>query len=241
MKITAIIQARMTSTRLPGKVLLDMQGVPMLARVVERTRQSRRVDQTLVATTVDPDDDAIVARCSERGWPVYRGSRDDMLDRYYQAALAADAQIIVRVTSDCPLIDPEIIDQVIGRLEEAGADYASNVIPRRTFPRGLDVEVFRFAALAIAWRDDKNPGWREHVTPYFYRGPAGFRVMLLESGEPETAQHRWTVDTVEDYELVKRIYATLPAGPFGWRDVLSLVTAHPEWSELNRSIAQKPH
>ncbi len=149
---TAIIQARMSSTRLPGKVLLDLAGEPMLARVVARTQRAKTIDRTIVATTVEPEDEPIVALCYARGWAVSRGSRDDVLDRYYQAAVSDGADPIVRITSDCPLIDPEVIDRVVERLT-AGVDYASNINPTRTFPRGLDVEAFTFVSLAAAWQD----------------------------------------------------------------------------------------
>ncbi len=237
---TAIIQARMSSTRLPGKVLLDLAGQPMLARVVERARQARAIDRVIVATTVEPEDEPIVALCRSRGWFVTRGSRDDVLDRYYQAALADGADPIVRITSDCPVIDPGVIDQVVAQLAD-GVDYASNINPRRTYPRGLDVEAFTFAALSIAWREDREPTGREHVTPFLYRHPERFRIALVESERPEAASHRWSVDTPEDYELLRLIYEHFRDDDFTWLDVLDLLRQHPDWVELNRHIEQKPH
>jgi spore coat polysaccharide biosynthesis protein SpsF len=237
---TAIIQARMSSTRLPGKVLLDLAGEPMLARVVERTRRAQTVDRVIVATTVEPVEDPIVELCRARGWNVFRGSRDDVLDRYYQAALADRADPIVRITSDCPLIDPTVIDRVTARVGGT-VDYASNINPRRTFPRGLDVEAFSFAALSAAWHEDRDPSGREHVTPFLYRRPQRFCVALVESDRPETASHRWSVDTPEDYELLKRIYAEFPGDDFTWEEVLTLLGRHPDWAEINRHIEQKPH
>ena len=237
---TAIIQARMSSTRLPGKVLLDLAGQPMLARVVERTRRARTIDRVVVATTVEPEDEPIVALCNSRGWSVSRGSRDDVLDRYYQAALSDGADPIVRITSDCPVIDPEIIDSVVKRLDGA-IEYASNINPRRTFPRGLDVEAFTFAALSTAWREDREQTGREHVTPFLYRHPERFRIALVESDKPEAASHRWSVDTPEDYELLRRIYEHFRDDNFTWLDVLDLLAQHPNWVELNRHIEQKPH
>src|SRR5580704_13500386 len=212
---TAIIQARMSSTRLPGKVLLDLAGQPMLARVVERARRARTIDRVIVATTVEPEDEPIV-----------------------------------RITSDCPLIDPEVIDRVVERLGAARSaepanvavfDYASNINPRRTFPRGLDVEVFTFAALWTAWRDDREPTGREHVTPFLYRHPDRFRIALVESERPEAANHRWSVDTPEDYELMRRIYSHFGRREFNWLDVLDLLDQHPDWCEMNRHVEQKPH
>jgi spore coat polysaccharide biosynthesis protein SpsF len=237
---TAIIQARMSSTRLPGKVLLDLAGEPMLARVVERTQQASTIDRVIVATTVEPDDEPIAELCRSRGWAVSRGSRDDVLDRYYQAAVTDGADPIVRITSDCPVIDPGVIDLVVKQLT-AGIDYASNINPRRTFPRGLDVEAFPFSALSTAWRDDREATGREHVTPFLYRHPERFRVALVESDRPDAAGHRWSVDTPEDYELLRRIYAHFGNREFGWLDVLELLDRHPDWIELNRHIAQKLH
>jgi spore coat polysaccharide biosynthesis protein SpsF len=237
---TAIIQARMSSTRLPGKVLLDLAGEPMLARVVERTRRARTIDRVIVATTVESEDEPIVELCRSRGWTVSRGSRDDVLDRYYQAAVADGADPIVRITSDCPLIAPEIIDTVVKRLDGT-IDYASNINPRRTFPRGLDVEVFTFAALSAAWRDDREATGREHVTPFLYRHPERFRIALVESEKPEAACHRWSVDTPEDYELMRRIYSHFGRREFNWLDVLDLLDQHPDWCEMNRHVEQKPH
>jgi spore coat polysaccharide biosynthesis protein SpsF len=237
---TAIIQARMSSTRLPGKVLLDLAGEPMLARVIERTRRAKRVDRVIVATTVEPEDEPIVELCRSRGWNVFRGSRDDVLDRYHQAAVADGADPIVRITSDCPVIDPGIIDRVVGRLAGVN-DYASNINPRRTFPRGLDAEAFTFGALSTAWLEDREPSGREHVTPFLYRHPERFRIALVESERPETASHRWSVDTPEDYELLQRICAHFGNRDFGWLDVLELLKQHPDWTEINRHIEQKRH
>jgi spore coat polysaccharide biosynthesis protein SpsF len=237
---TAIIQARMSSTRLPGKVLLDLAGEPMLARVVERTRRAQTIDRVVVATTVEPEDEPIVELCRSRGWAVSRGSRDDVLDRYYEAAVADGADPIVRITSDCPLLDPGVIDLVVRRLT-AGVDYASNINPRRTYPRGLDVEAFPFAGLATAWQEACDPSSREHVTPFFYRHPERFRLALVESDRPASADHRWSVDTPEDYELMRRIAEHFGKNDFGWLDVLKLLEEHPEWIELNRHIAQKTH
>ena len=150
MKTVAVIQARMGSTRLPGKVLLDLAGEPMLVRVVHRVQRAGLLDEVMIATTIDPADDVIAQLCAVRGWPYTRGSQDDVLDRYYQAALTSQADLVVRITSDCPLIEPTVIDWIVTEFLafQSEIDYASNVQPPRTFPRGLDTEVMRFDALA---------------------------------------------------------------------------------------------
>ncbi len=178
MKVVAIIQARMGSTRLPGKVLQDLAGEPMLARVVNRAWQAELLDDVVVATTTQSTDDAIAHLCAEHDWLCFRGSEEDVLDRYYRSALAHQADVIVRITSDCPLIEPEIIDRVAQEFLERQPeiDYAYNGLSRRTFPRGLDTEVMRFDVLKRAWHEDLNSTWREHVTPYIYRNPDLFRI-----------------------------------------------------------------
>lgn len=240
MKAVAVIQARMGSTRLPGKVLLDLAGEPMLARVVNRVQRARRLDQVVVAASNEPADDAIGDLCRARGWLCVRGSQDDVLDRYYQAALTVQAGALARITADCPLVEPEVIDLVVGEFLAAqpAADYASNVLSPRTYPRGLDIEVIRFEALARAWREDDNPAWREHVTPYLYRHPERFRLHRVANAV-DLSQLRWTVDTADDLELVRRIYGAFAGDQFGWREVLALLDQHPQWLAINRDVEQK--
>ena len=237
MKVVAIIQARMGSTRLPGKVLLDLAGEPMLARVVARVRRARRVDEVLVATTTETPDDALAALCAERGWLCFRGSETDVLDRYYQAASGRGAEVVVRITSDCPLIDPAVIDAAIEGRELQQADYCANVL-RRTYPRGLDVEVFIFAALETAWREDDKPEWREHVTQFILRHPERFGLTNMSHDE-DHSDRRWTVDTPEDFELMEKIYGHFGHDEFSWQEVLALLALHPQWNEINRHIEQK--
>lgn len=235
----AILQARMGSQRLPGKILKDLGGEPMIARVVERARRAKTLDRVVVATTTDPSDDPVAALCAARGWPVYRGSPDDLLDRYYQAAKAHDADAVVRLTCDCPLADPGIIDRVVGFFREgAPADYASNTLPPRTFPHGLDVEVFTFAALERAWREDRDPSWREHATPYLYRHPELFTLKRYAGAADESA-FRVTVDTPEDFELVSRVYAAFGHDRFSWDEARALLEAHPDWRLLNAGVEQR--
>jgi len=173
-KILAIIQARMSSSRLPGKVLLDISGQPMLVRVISRTRKARSLDGIVVATTIDPADDPVERMCTEQGYPCYRGSPQDVLDRYYQAARIYGADVIVRITGDCPVIDPEIIDATVKIFfTEAESGFAATRLPppwRRTLPIGLDVEVVSFASLERAWIEADQPFHREHVMPFFYEG-----------------------------------------------------------------------
>ncbi len=233
----AIVQARIGSMRLPGKVLLPLLGEPILTRVMRRTARARRLDAVVVATTVSPADDAIVGLAEREGWPAARGSVDDVLDRYMVAARTHGADVIVRITSDCPLIDPDVIDAVIEAFAAGGCDFASNTL-KRTYPRGLDVEVIAREALDRAWHEDADPAWREHVTPYLYRHPESFRLRDVTSTDDHSDQ-RWVVDTAEDYELVRRIYEALGRDDFSWREALAVVDRHPEWRDLNREVVQK--
>jgi spore coat polysaccharide biosynthesis protein SpsF len=238
LKVVAIIQARMGSTRLPGKVLKDLGGKTVLGRVVERLQRCKAIDELLVATTDRATDDAIVAECRRLPVAVSRGDQDDVLDRYFRAAQLAKAEVVVRITSDCPLIDPEVTDKTVIEFLGAKPDYASNVL-KRTYPRGLDTEVMSLDALARTWRQAQRPFEREHVTPYIYQHPAEFT--LVSVGEDvDYSSHRWTVDTAEDLEFVRAVYARLgDDDEFTWRDVLDLLVRHPELVELNRSVEQK--
>ena len=233
-----IVQARMGSSRLPGKVLLDICGRPMLEWVLFRLAHSKTVDQVIVATSTLARDDILAKFCAEHGYQCHRGDQDDVLDRYYQAAKRIEAAVIVRVTSDCPFIDPEILDVVVESRRRTDADYASNTQEPRTFPRGLDVEVFTFGALEKAWREDKNPAWREHVTPYLYRTPSAFRLAAVTNNTNLSA-YRWTVDTPEDLEFARQAYTGLSAEFFGWREMLDLLKQRPELADVNRHIEQK--
>jgi spore coat polysaccharide biosynthesis protein SpsF len=237
-RTVAIIQARIGSTRLPGKVLLPLLGEPVLTHVVRRVGRASSVDAVVVATTTRPEDDAIVELGVGQGWLVERGSEMDLLERYLVAARTHDADRVIRITSDCPLIDPAVIDDVVGALAATGADYASNTLEPRTFPRGLDVEAMTRSALETADRGDHDPASREHATPYIYRHPELFRLTRVPL-PVDLSGHRWTVDTAEDYELVRRIFEALGRDDFGWRDALAVVEANPDWSELNRHVEQK--
>lgn len=239
-KVVAIIQARMGSSRLPGKVLLDLAGEPMIARVVNRVRRARALHGLVIATTTEPADDALACVCDARGWPCFRGSQDDGLDRYYRAAREHGAEVVVRITSDCPLIDPDVIDRVVGEFLDRWpqVQYAANDEPCRTYPRGLDTEVFDFVSLERAWREDRNPAWREHITPYLYRRPDLFTAHNVVH-EVDYSGHRWTVDTPEDLALVRRIYDHFGHDRFSWLEVIALLVRHPEWEEINRGVQQR--
>ncbi|MCG6157323.1 cytidylyltransferase domain-containing protein [Rubinisphaera margarita] len=236
----AIIQARMTSTRLPGKVLKPLLGEPMLCWVVERLKRARTLDRIVIATTTDPEDDAIVAQCQLHNYPCYRGSRDDVLDRYYHAATDFQAETIVRITSDCPLIDPDLVDEVVELYHSARpeCDYASNAIPVRTFPRGLDCEVFSYDALGIARKEADEPAQREHVTPYLYQNHEQFSLRSFQN-PVDHSSWRWTVDTPEDFELIERICQSLEDRFANWQTILTLCQDHPDWAKLNAHVEQK--
>jgi spore coat polysaccharide biosynthesis protein SpsF len=262
LKTVAIIQARMASSRLPGKVLLDIAGRPMLAWVVERARQAKAVDQVVVATTRDPSDDAVEEFCRERGYPTLRGSSQDVLDRIYQAAHTFDARVITRLTADCPLVDPGLIDATVRAVKVDGYDFAANRLPppwKRTYPIGLDVEVCTFQALERAWKEAGQPHQREHVMPYLYENepavdslthkvinlgvdPAnrrGFKVLLLNH-DPNYGALRWTVDTLEDLELLRQILPRLGGrDDYSWYDVLALFEREPELARINAGVVHK--
>jgi spore coat polysaccharide biosynthesis protein SpsF len=240
MKTIAIIQARMGSTRLPGKVLQDLAGKSMLARVVSRTCRAKALQEVVIATTTNALDDAIVELCEAHNWSWFRGSEDDVLDRFYQAAKKYKADLIIRITSDCPLIEPEIVNQVVQEFMERQPeiDYASNIWPRRTFPQGLDTEIMRMDVLKRAWYEDRNPFWREHVTPYIYRNPDRFRIHNV-LGQVDYSAMRWTVDATEDLTFVRQIYDYFDHDGFSWHEVLKALEEHPEWLEINRHIQQK--
>jgi spore coat polysaccharide biosynthesis protein SpsF len=238
MRVVAIIQARMGSTRLPSKVLKDLGGDTVLARVVSRVHRCRFVDEVVVATSKDPADDIILKECQRLGTRVFRGSEQDVLDRYYGAAREAQAEVVVRITSDCPLIDPGVSDKTIQAFLDAWPDYASNVL-ERTYPRGLDTEVMTFAAIESAWRDAREPYQREHVTPFLYQHPERFRLLSVK-GDHDYSQYRWTLDAPEDLEFLRAVYArSVDRQDLSWQDVLSMVEREPELAEINRHIVQK--
>lgn len=238
MRVVAIIQARMGSTRLPGKVMEDIGGHTMLARVVERTKRAELLHEVVVATTVDLGDEVIVDECQRLAVPVYRGKENDVLDRYYQAASLHQGDTIVRITSDSPLIDPTVVDRVIGAFLAEAPDYASNVI-ERAYPLGLDTEVMTMSALTRAWQEARQAYERVHVTPYIYEHPELFRLLHVK-GEADYSHYRWTVDMPEDLAFVRAVYRRLGNDEsIGWEDVVDLLEKDPSLAKINRHVRQK--
>ena len=234
MSIVGIVQARTGSTRLPGKVLRLLQGAPMLSRELERLQRSRLMDTLVVATTNKEEDTAIVPITESLGCEVFLGSESDVLDRFYHAAKEYGATVVVRLTGDCPLHDPEVIDETIQHFLDAhGAlDYTSTP---RNYPEGLDCEVFTFAALEHAWKHATLPSEREHVTPYIKNHTELFTADLWVSGREDNATLHWSVDTEEDFRFVEAVYRALyELNPsFGKDEVLALLTEKPELTLIN--------
>src|SRR4051812_10977305 len=224
--VLAIIQARMGSSRFPGKALADICGRPMIGHVIDRVKRASRIDQIAVATTDRASDDALAQFCAEQGLACFRGNENDVLDRFYQAAKTYEAQSVVRITGDCPLIDPDVIDRVIDRFFDGQWDYASNIL-RYSYPDGLDTEVFSFAALECAWGESKKSSDREHVTPFMKRGPFAACAVENDKPLPANAPLRWTVDYPSDLEFVRAIYSKLD-GRTGFEVVLKMLQEDSE-------------
>ena len=233
--IAAIIQARIGSRRLPAKVVADIMGKPLLARVIERVKQAACIDKVILASTTRPEDKELGRIAGDCGAEFFAGNEDDVLDRFYQAAKTFGADIVVRITADCPLIDPRIIDKVVRRYLEGDCDYATNTLVV-TYPDGLDVEVFSFKVLERAWKEARLASEREHVTPYM-RNPAKFRLANV-ANSVDISSLRWTVDEEKDLVLVREIYKHLyKAGQmFYMEDVLDLVRKFPRLSKINQDI-----
>jgi spore coat polysaccharide biosynthesis protein SpsF len=278
-RVIAIIQGRMSSSRLPGKILTDIAGRPMLQRVFLRTSRAATVTDTIFATTTDPSDDPVAEYCDLSGIPFTRGSLYDVLDRYYQTAKQAKADVVVRITADCPVIDPDLIDDAVnaiwGRLEGMpnrlddlkrpllpdqlvfAADFVCNRLPppfHRTYPIGLDVEVCTFVALEKAWKEATEVFHREHVMPYFYEGVElnklnhkleygtslrSYRIALLHH-TTDFGNYRWTVDTPEDLEFIRKVYSRFDGrDDFSWKEVLDLVHNEPQLMQINANVQHK--
>ena len=234
--VLAIVQARVSSSRLPGKVLLPILGRPMLSHQIERLRRCRRIDRLLVATSDEESDLLIAELCAAESIPCYRGSLDDVLDRFYRAAERFRPDYVVRMTGDCPLADPQLVDRVIGYCIQGGYDFVSNAI-EPSFPDGLDAAVFRFAALEEAWRNARLPSEREHVTPYMRHHTERYKIGSYRES-PDRSHMRWTVDEAADFAFVSRVFELLyPAKhDFSSEDVYRLLADEPELQGLNRGI-----
>lgn len=240
--VVAVIQARMGSTRLPGKVLLQVSGDTVLGHVIRRLKAVNGVDRVVVATTTLPEDDVLVLVAEAHGAAVTRGPSEDVLSRYVLAFDRHGGETGIRVTSDCPALDPELVRSGLAIFAAERPDYLSNVVVR-TYPRGYDFEIFSVAALRTAARESRDPYSREHVTPFLYQNPERFVVRSLARDDPRgSANWRITVDTSEDWQLVRGLFEALaPADPlFGLADVERYLLQHAELLELNRRIAQKP-
>ncbi|MBI3855481.1 MAG: glycosyltransferase family protein [Planctomycetes bacterium] len=242
MKRVVIIQARMTSTRLPGKVLADLAGRPLLAQQIARLRASRETDDIVIATTVNASDDPLQDLARKEGVRWFRGDEQDVLSRYAGAAREARADLVVRITSDCPLVDAAEMDRVIRDLREHAteADYAANTL-ERSYPRGLDTEAFFRDTLERVDRLGRSREAREHVTWLIHRERPELFVRRSVRDAEDNSDLRWTVDTPEDLEVVRKIFAALNLGTRAatYREVLAYVRAHPELSAGNAHIAQK--
>lgn len=256
-RVIAVIQGRMSSSRLPGKILADIAGQPMLQRVFIRTSRATTVTETVFATTTDPSDDPVAEYCGFSGIPFTRGSLYDVLDRYYQTARQAKADFVVRITADCPVMDPALIDDVVNTLLEDEYDFVCNRLPPpwpRTYPIGLDIEACTFKILENAWHEAKEPQHREHAMPYFYEGvelarqsrtletgvsPRGYHIALLHH-TTDFGDYRWTVDTAEDLEFMRQIYSRFHGrDDFSWKDVLDLVHNEPQLMRINAAVKHK--
>ena len=241
--ITAIIQARMGSTRLPGKVMKPLAGLPMIHHVVERTRRIDSVTQVIVATSTSQREEPLVEYLTTlNDVEIFRGSEDDVLSRYFNAAKTYEADIVLRITGDCPLLSPKVSSRVVRAFlkNEESFDYATNTLSR-TFPRGLDTSVMPFEILEQAHRQATTPSEREHVTVYIWSNPEKFRLLSIEDNQ-DRHHLRWTVDTTEDFELISQLYDGLYfSNPhFDYEEILEYLERFPELSELNASIRQKP-
>ncbi|TAU87479.1 aminotransferase class III-fold pyridoxal phosphate-dependent enzyme [Rhizobium leguminosarum] len=233
-KLVAIVQARMGSTRLPNKVMKPIGGTPMIGLLLERLDRAQNIDRIVIATSDDPRNDPLDAYVSELGFAVFRGSENDVLDRYYRAAAAVGATDVARITGDCPFVDPALVDECAEAYIASGSDYLSNVAPP-TYADGLDIEIFSFAALERAWRDAPKGSEREHVTPYIRE--SGKFTTVNKAGDIDFSDSRWTIDTPEDFEVASAVFRHFhPQTDFRWRQILELSKERPELFAANNAI-----
>lgn len=241
MKTVAIIQARMGSTRLPGKVMMNLCGKTVLEHVITRVKQAKEIDEIVIATTVKEDDNLIAEEAKRLRVKSFRGSEEDVLSRYYYSAEENEADVVVRITSDCPLIDPKIVDGIIEFYKSNKYDLVTNAgsdLSQRTYPRGLDAEVFSFKELEYAYKEAKEIYQREHVTPFIYENSDN---IFYYKNDMDYSEHRWTLDTEEDFELITKIYEELYKGShdFFLKDIIELFQRKPELFNINAHIKQK--
>lgn len=239
-KVVTVVQARTGSSRLPNKVMMEILGETLLVRMVERVQASQLKGNVVVATTTEAGDDVIEKLCADNNILCYRGDSLDLLDRHYQAARWLNADVVVKIPSDCPLIDPTVIDKVLGYYLENDFDYVSNLHPA-TYPDGNDVEAMSMAALEKAWKQAERQLEREHCTPYLWENPDLFKIgnVAWETGLDYSMSHRWTIDYPEDFTFIKTVYEHLyPANPdFGLVDIIKLVEENPAIFALNSKYA----
>nr|WP_320026571.1 glycosyltransferase family protein [uncultured Acetobacterium sp.] len=239
--ILGLIQARTGSTRLPGKIFMEFSGKPDLFHVYNRANKSKMIDKVIIATTDEKSDDRVLEYCKKENIECFRGSEDDVLDRFYQCCKQqglSKKDMVVRITADCPLIDPFIIDQVIKYFLENDFDYLSNAL-EPTYPDGLDVEVFLFSALEKSWEEAKLPSEREHVTPYIRNNEQLFKIGSYKNST-DLSHYRWTLDEIEDYQLISIIYEKLYSQDdvFNTEDILSFLNDNPQLIEINNKYAR---
>src|SRR3989344_2864043 len=243
MKVLAVIQARMGSTRLPGKILMELEGKPMLWHIVERVKQSKKVDGVVVATTIEQEDDATAELCKKQGWLCYRGPAEDVLDRYCQAAKTFGAKAVVRLTGECPFIHPFVVDLCVEKFLEGKHDFISNCeVDSSAFPRGLDVRVISFAALENAAENAKKSFEREHVWPYIFEHQETFAIgPVITAPDEYKADYRLTVDYREDFELTKILYQKFyqPGNIINVPEIISFLKKNPDIAAINANCEQK--
>lgn len=236
--ICALIQARFSSTRLPGKILREINGRPMISYMLDRVAAAENIDKVVLITSTDSSDDPVEKLCKNNNILYYRGSLDDVLDRYYQAAKKLKADVIVRLTGDCPLMDPRMVEDVINVYKKGSYDFVSNSIPpNNTIPDGMDVEVFSFRKLEQAWHKTKKPSDREHVTFYFWQNPKLFSVFKYDL-KKDLSSYRLTVDYPEDFEVIKAVFAELyPKNPlFTMEDIIDFLNDNPDIRNMNKNV-----
>jgi len=239
LKVVVIVQARIGSTRLPNKVIKKIKNKMILDYVIERLNFCKKVNDIIIATTTNNKDDILEKYALENKIKYYRGSEEDVLSRYFYTAKKFKADIIVRITSDCPLIDPDIVDYIIKKHIEKKADYTSNVI-KRTFPRGLDTEVFNFETLEVTYNNAIQKYQREHVTTYMIEHPEKFTLQNIEArGKLKRPDIRITLDTIEDFKLINKIFLHFKNLNFKTKDIVNFFNENPKLIDINKNIIQK--